>query len=119
VNAPDPLDRPDPSEAPRTLKRSDLDLLRQAGRRGWNVPDVLRSEAIYQVAEILSRGSYREKLNAGKLLAAFDRADQVDEKLALDRARFDHATKPPEAPADDYVIDLSDDAEAEAEGDPP
>jgi hypothetical protein len=104
----------------RTLKRSDLDLLRSAATRGWKVPDVIRSEAIYQLAKIVATATKpRDKLRAAQILAAFDRCDQREEMIALARAKFEHETRPPEVPDDDYDIDLSAaDDDAAAEGDP-
>lgn len=91
--------------------RADLALARRAARERWGVPDALRTEALYQAAKVLAdvETSHRDKLAAMKLLLEADRQDLAEDK-------FSHDTRPPEQPADDYIIDLSDD---EAAGDPP
>lgn len=43
----------------------------------------------------------------------------LDPKLDLERAKFDHSTKPPEQPDDDFVIDLSDEEDQAQPGDEP
>jgi len=88
--------------------RDDFRLARQAARQRWGVPDELRTEALIQAAKTLASpySSVRERLAATKLLLDADRSDQREDKLELDKAKFEHATRPPEQPDDDYIIDL-------------
>lgn len=88
--------------------RSDFVLARRAARERWGVPDPLRTEALYQAAKALTdpEASHRDRLAAMKLLLEADRHDQADDRMVLDRAKFEHATRPPETPDDDFTVDL-------------
>jgi hypothetical protein len=104
--------------------RSDFALLRRAVRGRWGVPDPLRTEALYQAARTLADpgSSYRLRLAASKLLLDADKHDLSEDKLDLERAKFEHATRPPETSADDFSIDLSEsdsDPDDPGAGDPP
>jgi hypothetical protein len=96
-------------------------LLRRAARGRWGVPDVLKNETLYQCAKILAslEADDRDKLAAMKVLIAADKADQGEERLTLDREKHDHATKLPEQPADNFVIDLSSEEDPAQPGDGP
>lgn len=89
---------------------SELHLARRAIRDRWGVPDAMRTVVLDQAGRIMSdaTASHRDKVAAAKLLLEADRHDLMEDKLALEIAKFEHDTKPPDNPADDYTIDLSD-----------
>jgi hypothetical protein len=78
--------------------RSDFALARRAARERWGVPDPMRTEVLFQAARMLTdpEASHRDRWAASKFLLEADRHDLTEDKLALDRARFELAAKPPE-----------------------
>jgi hypothetical protein len=78
------------AEAPQ-WSRADLELLRQAGRQRWAVPDQVKAEALYQLARLVSSATTadRDRLGAARTLALLDRIDQADERQALERTRIE------------------------------
>jgi hypothetical protein len=86
------------------FSRSDLALMRRAARANWGVPDVLRTEALYQAAEILAddEADTREKIAAMRLLAVFDVADINAARLELARLKL---AKPEATDARDALLD--------------
>jgi len=84
--------------------------------------DPLRTEALYQGRPDPRRPRvvHRVRLAASKLLLDADKHDLSEDKLDLERAKFEHATRPPETAADDFSIDLSEpDSDGPGAGDPP
>ena len=63
---------------------------RRAAGRGWKVPDEIRTNALRRVAELLGSPGLTPRDLAALLraLVAFDRTDILEEKLALDRAKW-------------------------------
>ena len=90
---------PDPVEAPAApvglagLGRAEMLLLRRAARERWGVPDALKTESLSKLAAILEDPSSPRRLRiaAIRTLADFDKVDRADEKLALERAKFERA----------------------------
>jgi hypothetical protein len=85
----------------------------RAIRDRWPVPPDKRASIIERLVKIVesSEVGEREATSAAKALIAAD-------KLNLEYQRFDHDTQPPEAPADDYTIDLSSADDPAQQGDP-
>jgi hypothetical protein len=82
--------------------------MRRAARERWGVPDELRTDALYQCAKILASpdADPRLKVAAARLLAAFDRSDQREDKLDLDKLKV---ARPEAADARDAWQELYDD----------
>jgi hypothetical protein len=78
---------------PPRFTRDELRQLRTAARQNWAVPDELKLEALFAVAQILrsSRPGWL-KIAATKALVAMDRSDQADEHFAWQR---EQAGRPP------------------------
>jgi hypothetical protein len=76
VSHPESPDRPPESER-ASFRRSDFTRLRHALREQWGVPGIVRNEAVFQAARILSseKTTPRDKLAAARFLVAADHAD--------------------------------------------
>lgn len=86
----------------------DTRLQERAIRERWPLSESVRIKVLKRLASIVDPDhihdigppGHREAISAARALALADR-------LNLEHARFEHATRPPERPADDFEIDLS------------
>jgi hypothetical protein len=76
-------------KAPR-LTRAALADLRRAARQRWGVPDLMKTETLHQLLDLLSAHeiSARTKLSAMRTLATFDQIDQADDRYALEQTKI-------------------------------
>jgi len=121
---------PDPAleegRAPRARSGGTQDLpggrIGPAAERGWKVPDETRAAALGRVAALLEAPDLtpRDLMAILRALVACDRTDILEEKLALDRAKW-AAGRPHETveTAADLARQLLDAARGHEEAGPP
>jgi hypothetical protein len=88
----------EPTEQDQKWSRADIALLRRAGRSRWNVPEEVRSEAVYQLARLMCdpASDDRARVGATKTLALLDRIDQTDERQDLQKMKVEFTFRRPD-----------------------
>lgn len=61
--------------------RGDLRTIESALKRGWEIPDAVFESLPKIVAQILLKGSNREKIAAGRLLAVLHKQNNADQPV--------------------------------------
>ena len=92
--------------ARKPITRSDMRLAREAATCRWGTPDEVKNEVLFRTFELISMDGVvlKDLIEAGKMLAAFDRVDIAAAEQA--------ASKPAEDPVGQYFANLFNEAQA-------
>ena len=92
-----------------TLSRSDMQMIGQAVRHRWQIPEQLYSALPMQLAALLAKGTPREKIAAAKVLAQIHGQNEAaDNPIQVQHAHIHAVATSPEAPIEDRRKIISD-----------
>lgn len=91
-----------------TLSRSDLQMIGQAVRHRWHIPEQLYTALPMQLAALLAKGTPREKIAAAKVLAQIHGQNEADNPIQVQHAHIHAVATSPETPIEDRRKIISD-----------